>query len=531
MTAPFLANGEARVGRFPPWAWPLVPIAVSGFFVSALTWFRLRGAVAVDDDGLFARLVVAIYDRIGFEPLFMMAVLVLAWSSIAFLTGRIDRPWIRLARIGALGLCLSILVSLRVDGTVPASAGTVGAFFAVRLSAVLGTTLSILLVALASLASLALATDFFFYRQFEGLARGVAGEVVSAKPRSSGGVETEAVAELESLRLEAPEPDADDELSDTIVIDDEELARAVDEVVTEFEERGRDRRWRRRYDDEEEEEDADDEPAAAADAGALAADDDAADDVVDEGGEDAEEAYAGEDAHAEEDEDPDEPAAADADDALAEDEDVFEDADVFEDERADDEEIDDEVYAEDAEEAEEDPAEGAEILAASDPDDAEIDDDRHDDAVVAADEADLEDDDDAGYAEVDADDDVDAGYAEVDADDEVDAIDADAVDEPMVDEPTVAAIDDAAAEGDASWLVPRPSGQKSLFATGASDQELVTEAEALVLEYRRASVNFLKRRLRVSHDEAVDLLGELARRGVVECEAGATSGRVIDRGA
>ena len=82
------------------------------------------------------------YTWFGFEPLFLVAALVLAWSSIWFLTGRLEAPLARAGRIGAFGLCVSILVNLRVDGGVPTGGGEVGAFFAGRLTHVLWPPLS-----------------------------------------------------------------------------------------------------------------------------------------------------------------------------------------------------------------------------------------------------------------------------------------------------------------------------------------------------------------------------------------------------
>ena len=55
--------------RRAAWAVPLLPIALSGFLLSALTWLRLRGGPAPGDQGL-AGLVVWLHDVFGFEPLF-----------------------------------------------------------------------------------------------------------------------------------------------------------------------------------------------------------------------------------------------------------------------------------------------------------------------------------------------------------------------------------------------------------------------------------------------------------------------------
>ncbi len=75
-----------------------------------------------------------------------------------------------------------------------------------------------------------------------------------------------------------------------------------------------------------------------------------------------------------------------------------------------------------------------------------------------------------------------------------------------------------------------PVKQKGLFGSAAADEALFAEARELVVTFRRASTNFLKRRLRVSEQEATELMQELARRGVIEFDEDAAHGRVlIDR--
>jgi DNA segregation ATPase FtsK/SpoIIIE-like protein len=76
-------------------------------------------------------------------------------------------------------------------------------------------------------------------------------------------------------------------------------------------------------------------------------------------------------------------------------------------------------------------------------------------------------------------------------------------------------------------IVPAPPPPPPL--ASKFDPELVAEAEQLVVEFRRASANFLRRRLRISLDESLDLLQELARRGVIDCEVGSAQGRLVAR--
>ncbi|MBK8974494.1 MAG: hypothetical protein IPM29_01070 [Planctomycetes bacterium] len=75
--------------------------------------------------------------------------------------------------------------------------------------------------------------------------------------------------------------------------------------------------------------------------------------------------------------------------------------------------------------------------------------------------------------------------------------------------------------------LPRAGGRQGrLFALVTDDQQLMAEARRLVTEYRRASRTFLSRRLRVSPEEAEELLVQLAAQGVLEYERGAAQGRV-----
>ncbi len=89
-----------------------------------------------------------------------------------------------------------------------------------------------------------------------------------------------------------------------------------------------------------------------------------------------------------------------------------------------------------------------------------------------------------------------------------------------------------AAEASAEYELARPEPQPAarqgkLFAGSSLDQDLIDEARELVVRYRRASANFLRRRLRVSAEDAAELMAELARRGVIERGEDAEQGRVI----
>jgi hypothetical protein len=77
--------------------------------------------------------------------------------------------------------------------------------------------------------------------------------------------------------------------------------------------------------------------------------------------------------------------------------------------------------------------------------------------------------------------------------------------------------------------IPRPTEtatQRRLFPEPV-DEDLVRDAESLILESGRASASQLERRLRISYEHAMQLLSILAERGLIEIDAGAAQGRVI----
>jgi len=69
--------------------------------------------------------------------------------------------------------------------------------------------------------------------------------------------------------------------------------------------------------------------------------------------------------------------------------------------------------------------------------------------------------------------------------------------------------------------------QQELFAAGI-DERLIQDAIELVTSTRRASATLLQRKLRIDYARAVDLLGELAARGLVALEGDASQGRVLE---
>jgi hypothetical protein len=553
MSETLSSNGSGRPHFRAGWALPLIPVAISGFLLSAMTWLRIQGPAPDDLRSGIPGLIVGLYRAFGFEPLFMVCVLALTWSSIWFLTGQADRPLARLARIAALGLCLAILINLRVDGTLPAGGGEVGALLATRLSAVFSPSLSILLVASAAVAALLLATDFFFYGYFERIGK-------RAADRSGATAVLRAEVEtLEELRLEVPPPPtaagapdaslaeedvaeedvaegdvAGAEESEPEVLADEgsgrELAPVGSEEPSGFEEASR----AAEDDDlaagplappadpgqtESQESDPSvgldvaepdgelgDEPLPPVD-GAEAVDsarepsrraarllwDEIADEAEGAGTVRIPAADRG-DAGDGERESKDPPVDELPDGDLPIDASWPDDAMIVEARPASDEAPSDEVPSEEDsdEQLGEEPGEDHlvdGISAEAEPGDRFADD-------AASDQAELE-------AEFAAEELVDGGVDELDVERTPAAV---GPTEPIVE------------------IVPAPPPLASKF-----DPELVAEAEQLVVEFRRASANFLRRRLRISLDESLDLLQELARRGVIDCEVGSAQGRLVAR--
>jgi S-DNA-T family DNA segregation ATPase FtsK/SpoIIIE len=72
-----------------------------------------------------------------------------------------------------------------------------------------------------------------------------------------------------------------------------------------------------------------------------------------------------------------------------------------------------------------------------------------------------------------------------------------------------------------------PARQQQLFGGGGVDEDLVQEAIEVVLGTRRATATLLQRKLRIDYDLALEVLSELAARGVVALEGDATQGRVV----
>ena len=555
-----------------PWLrWPLAVaglIAVaSAFFLAAATTLRLRDGAGAT--GFPASMVRRTLELFGFESTFMVAALLMVWCSVWFFTGRFERPVGRLLRIAGLGFCLAVLVGMRADGH---AGGEIGAAIAARLTslAFVPQGLVAVVVGVAVIAALLLATDFFFFGHFKRLAdRAAAGaaelhsapqeasvesttssamQAVAAAPEHAAeadpspveepdGVEQAAVAELAELRLAVHEKEPVEAAPAGAEAENVGFeADAWNEVVPPADAPAAttSRRERRR----------------ATRAAAAASDEVAAREL--EGGDAWAEFSAAEVA----------PIEAEAEALAASETPGPESATPLREETLPapgswfhtlefearpttaDREVDATDLGTEPVEEEVDPLDEFEFAIPSPP--------------VAAVDLPVED-----RAPVEEEVDVRAGAELVEA--AVDALAppaADAeepgegrarLDEPAAEAPSPGAesadggpgddepadeqpadeqpAEQATAAGPVVVLHPAERGggvkQKGLFGSAAADESLFAEARELVVTFRRASTNFLKRRLRVSEQEATELMQELARRGVIECDEDAAHGRVL----
>lgn len=570
-----LAGGKARAAAWLP---PLVPIAIATFALSALVSYHLRTDGGGDSRSLLQWTIIGIYQFVGFVPSFLFFLLVLSWSSIWFVTGKLERPGALLVRLLGLTLALAIWVNLRVDtGEVLPHSGALGAWIGGSLVSVLGTVISTLLVAPLTLVSLLLATDYFFISYFEGLGAArtqpaTAGRQVSSRGSSTGtrsgaggelGVEDDVTEQFKSLarvftqpgptgsggRAEMPVGQAP--LGDLVAIDDLEAAiRSMEEP--ESSDQSESRRlshFERRQ--------------LAAARGATTAGDDASeledqDAAGDSEAGDSEVETAAASSPRHEDAGDDEFTIAAAAFASGAD-------------RAGDEAIGMTAAAalggpEQAEDVDAEPVargwlapladagEGSELPASPEPasgtsapgGDATPDAAADDDIAVGTTSSvaqssittssvttsGVEGDDDADADVVEASEDDDGEglvVADDDAEDDADfdAIHAAAV-EPREEIMPIEPVEAEVGADERIVAIPRPAEgarQQRLFVSGL-DESLVREAIEIVQSSRRASAALLQRKLRIEFEQAVELLALLAHRGMIELTEDGTHGRV-----
>ncbi|MDA1220730.1 MAG: DNA translocase FtsK 4TM domain-containing protein [Planctomycetota bacterium] len=514
------------------WAMPLIPVAVSGFLLSAMTSLRLQGALPSPPEGTLAGGVVALYRLFGFEPLFMVCVLTLTWSSIWFLTGRVERPLSRLARIGALGLSLAILVNLRIDGVLPPGGGELGALLASRLASVISPAVSIFAVAVLAVAALLLATDFFFYGHFErlGARRVQALELDAVEPE----VDADEQAELESLALSGHGAGSTPSAAAPVV------PSSGPSPASE----GRAAAPRPRVEAESETTDAEALPDCGADVddaeiwaleedlssvtllGPRRTEEDSTDVVAPE--EEVVPAAASVEVDPEVEEEPSEPCAESGDHVPSQEAVRVPDADAITEGPASAEGLPmapQGAVMDEHEAVLADPA--VDLSAADEPASAEGSAGDSSASAVESEEGDASGGADAEpeAAEQDPPEPRPERAGEQLASLEIEPGEAVPAHGPTssdpADEPIAGAAEEPVVE-----LIPAPRVAPERSARPGPDPDLVEEAAELVVAYRRASANFLKRRLRVADEEAMALLQVLAARGIIECEAGATQGRI-----
>ncbi|MBL8749351.1 MAG: hypothetical protein JNK78_09325 [Planctomycetes bacterium] len=418
-----IAVSEGSPRTAAEWLWPLLPIGVSVFSISALVYYHLNYAV-VHPTAPLQVLIAGLYRALGLAPAVIFFLLVVTWSTIWFVVGSIERPLVRLGRIALLAVMLGVLLNLGDGGVTPApNKGQLGAWLAGALVSAVGYLPSIVLVWAMTFAALLLATDFFFSDSFERLRR--------AGPIPEGGVETAVTDHLRGLgalmptpRTEAvPEPFAPVQDSNAPLFDGTGDVGAAPS-------------------------NGDEEPAA----------------------------------HRDEPEPWWEPAASMAGEPLA-DEAVAAERDVAM------RSLEESVHGV--------PVEPADVDEALEPADA---------ATARA-----------------------TPSLELDFASAIDEAEPAATAEPIVDiprpEPHV-----PVRGAQESALPPTNESpavrQQGLF-DGGVDEGLIAEAMDLLEGTRRVSASLLQRRLRIDYAQAIDLLTQLAARGVVELEGDATQGRVL----
>lgn len=149
------------------WLWPLLPIGASVFCLSALFYFHVNHG-AVNPTSPLQRGIAGIYRTFGLAPAVMFFFMAGTWSTIWFVTGKLERPLVRIGRLLAMAVMLGVFLNLGEGGvTAAVHKGELGAWLAGTLVSTIGYFPSIVMVWAVTFASLLLATDFFFSDSFE----------------------------------------------------------------------------------------------------------------------------------------------------------------------------------------------------------------------------------------------------------------------------------------------------------------------------------------------------------------------------
>lgn len=459
------------------WLWPLLPIGVSVFFLSSLIYYHVRHD-AIEVRSVLQVAVASVYRVAGFAPAVLCFLLALTWSSIWFATGQLERPVSRVLRLLAMTLMLGVFLNVGDGGaTWHPHKGELGAWFAGHLLAAFGYLPSLVLVWAVTFASLLLATDFFFSESFERLRQrpADAGVEVAVTDHLRGLGQTDAATLQEptpGMGFATP-PKADlatpGELAAAAGLAPEPETAAPEAEAEPRRPTYAERRARR----------GQLEPAAERPFEPVEADGASDSEIPD-----------AEDAEADADEDAEENTAQNTAKNTAE---IERSATAGE------------------------PAEpGSETSAA---------DEIGPPVSRSADES--EDDDDlfvGGSAAREAVEDDLSGVQPGDAGGEEPLVQIPRMDVPPVFREPTAPGETRAAEEPPERGAGR---QQELFAAGI-DERLIQDAIELVTSTRRASATLLQRKLRIDYARAVDLLGELAARGLVALEGDASQGRLLE---
>jgi len=151
----------------------ILPAGVSVTSMASLSYYhiqRMQGPVM--PKSLLQHWYIALYESVGFAPALLFFLLVTVWSVLWFATGRLERPIGRLGRLIAMAVLLGVALNLGAGSVAPGpQKGELGAWLGSVLVGMVGYYPSLLLVWAATLGALLLATDFFFADSFERLWR------------------------------------------------------------------------------------------------------------------------------------------------------------------------------------------------------------------------------------------------------------------------------------------------------------------------------------------------------------------------
>jgi hypothetical protein len=192
--------------RSPGWLWPFAPMAVAAFSLSALVFYHLRYH-GFEVRSALQHAYAALYRTFGFAPAVMFFGLVVLWSTIWLVHGRLDRPLQRLGRLAAMAVLLGVLLNLGEGGVAPAlHKGALGAWLAGAMVAAVGYWPTLVVIWGFTFASLLLATDFFFHESFERMFVGGPVERASAPTIATAAAGAPSLATAPAAESDPSEP-------------------------------------------------------------------------------------------------------------------------------------------------------------------------------------------------------------------------------------------------------------------------------------------------------------------------------------